>query len=96
MDDEQRQQAIRQQRRAIERRRDEVIREARVMAFGDARKARPDLVQALHDHDEAQRRLAELEAQANPQLPLLPENAGAHEAPHDHDLFDPTGPTRDA
>jgi hypothetical protein len=82
VDEEQKTQAVRLQRKAIERRRDEVIREARFMATGDARKARPDLLQALHDLDEAQRRLVELTGEdRQTTLPLLPENAGQHAAP---------------
>lgn len=92
MDEEQKTQAVRLQRKAIERRRDEVIREARVMCFGDARKARPDLAQAFHDLDEADRRLKELTGEDRQiSLPLLPENAGRHEAPTLIGADDPEG-----
>lgn len=59
MDEETRATAIRHQKRTVLRRELEVIREARVMI---QTRAITDAQQALFDLDEAQRRLAELEA----------------------------------
>lgn len=69
MNEDERASAIRLQKRTVERRREEVIREARVMV---KTRATTDTVQAIHDLDEAARRLAELEAgPAQLQLPAV-------------------------
>lgn len=76
MNEEDRATAIRHQKRTVERRRDEVIREARAMV---KTRATTDTVQALHDLDEATRRLTELEAPpAQLGLPALLSTAPVH------------------
>lgn len=83
MDNDEKTKLIRMQRRAVQRRMEECVGALRHMVLGDARAERANAAQALHECDEARRRLDELEGTAPGQLPLLPENAGQHEAPGD-------------